>query len=208
MRQMPRDAVLVHGFQSGPHIWNHLEKVLQNSQVTPHPVDLQDTKRSIAENAKVVKNAIEGAPSGTTFDLVAHSMGGLVSRYYLKNLADEQRIQNFVALGTPNHGTSMAKWAQPWATSAGQMVPGSEFLGSLNAGTETPGGASYTTVAGTKDTTASKFSRLEQPNDGVVPAASVRLDGASNHQVHCTHSELYANKQAVDLTLKAIGLRS
>jgi len=38
------------------------------------------------------------------FNIVAHSMGGLVSRYYLQALDRDRRIHKLIVLGTPNRG--------------------------------------------------------------------------------------------------------
>jgi triacylglycerol lipase len=63
-------------------------------------------------------------------DIVAFSMGGLVSRYYLQELGGAQRCQSLTTLASPHHGTQTA-WLYP-SKGAIQMRPGSEFLSNLN----------------------------------------------------------------------------
>jgi len=46
-----------------------------------------------------------------SYDIVAHSMGGLVSRYYLTKSYGRNRIDKLVMLGTPNHGSYLANHA-------------------------------------------------------------------------------------------------
>lgn len=41
-------------------------------------------------------------------DVVAHSMGSLSSRYYLKNPGGTARVDEWVSIGGPNHGTYTA----------------------------------------------------------------------------------------------------
>jgi hypothetical protein len=46
----------------------------------------------------------EKIPKGE-FDIVAHSMGGVVSRIFLKNDPAKTRVNRFIALGTPHRGS-------------------------------------------------------------------------------------------------------
>ncbi len=65
-------------------------------------------------------------PPGQKFDLVAFSMGGLVARYYLQRLGGLERVDRFVTLSTPHHGTWMAyAIGNPGCR---QMRPRSPFL--------------------------------------------------------------------------------
>ena len=72
---------------------------------------------SIAENARIVAEYVEAVRQNTgaeRVDLVAHSLGGLISRYYVQNLMPVVEApglppvpaanQLFMA-GTPNGGT-------------------------------------------------------------------------------------------------------
>lgn len=59
-------------------------------------------------NAQYVKEAIDQATRETGHDkaiLIAHSMGGLVSRAYLESSDYEQDISALYTFGTPHHGT-------------------------------------------------------------------------------------------------------
>jgi triacylglycerol lipase len=84
--------------------------------------------------------ATTGAPK---VDLVTHSMGALSSRYYLKNLGGTSKVEDWVSLGGPNHGTEMIAFCI--YDGCKEMIPGSTFLQALNAGDETPGSVRYAT---------------------------------------------------------------
>ena len=45
------------------------------------------------------------AGHGKTIHIVAHSMGGLVSRYFIENLGGHEIVQHLIMLGTPNSGS-------------------------------------------------------------------------------------------------------
>jgi triacylglycerol lipase len=79
-------------------------------------------------------------------DIVGHSQGGLMPRYYVKELGGDAKVDDLVGLAPSNHGT-----VNPLAAPAGLTCPacrqqhaGSAFLQALNSGDESPGPVSYT----------------------------------------------------------------
>lgn len=91
-------------------------------------------------------------------DLVAHSEGGLVSRYYLKYLGGTGSVARLVTLGSPHYGTYVADIAKflglgscVGIVACQQMTIGSAFLNDLNAGDDTPGATRYTTFRTIQD---------------------------------------------------------
>ncbi|MFC7549229.1 esterase/lipase family protein [Plantactinospora sp. GCM10030261] len=98
------------------------------------------------------------ATGAAKVDLVAHSEGGLVSRYYLRNLGGTGSVGRYVSLGTPHYGTYVANIVAflGLGSCAGivacqQMTIGSSFLAALNSGDDTPGSVRYTTVRTVQD---------------------------------------------------------
>ncbi|MFG1654646.1 esterase/lipase family protein [Micromonospora sp. NPDC049275] len=101
---------------------------------------------------------VRASTGAATVDLVAHSEGGLVSRYYLKRLGGTASIGRYVSLGTPQYGTYVANIVAflGLGSCAGivacqQMTIGSGFLADLNAGDDTPGSVRYTTIRTLQD---------------------------------------------------------
>jgi triacylglycerol lipase len=141
-----------------------------------------DTTISNALIAQIIKTKVDSITSATgalKVDIISHSMGGLSSRYYAKSLGGSEKIDAWVSLGGPNHGTTTANFCG--LTSCVEMRPGSAFLTTLNTGDETPGSARYGT--------------WWTPCDQVTtPPESVILSGATNTQTACIgHSDLYLN---------------
>jgi triacylglycerol lipase len=97
-------------------------------------------------------------------------MGSLNSRWYIKFLGGESKIDEWVSLGGPNHGTETANAC--FTTSCSEMRIGSTFLSELNAGDETPGEVNY----GTWWSPCDEF---------INPDSSVSLTGATNTQTAC-----------------------
>lgn len=75
--------------------------------------DYENLNTTIEENARLLKQRLAdiglGANHGKQLDIVAHSMGGLVSRWLIEREGGNQMINHLVMLGTPNAGS-------PWST--------------------------------------------------------------------------------------------
>lgn len=63
--------------------------------------------------------------------IVAHSFGGLISRYYIQEMGGTQTVHDLVTVATPHHGTYLAHLGI--GKSSFQLEPGSAFLTELNA---------------------------------------------------------------------------
>ncbi len=57
-------------------------------------------------------------------DLVGHSQGGMMPRYYIKNLGGASKVDTLVGLAPSNHGTTL----EGLFTLAGYF-PGAQFVG-------------------------------------------------------------------------------
>jgi triacylglycerol esterase/lipase EstA (alpha/beta hydrolase family) len=75
--------------------------------------DYENLHTTIEENAQLLKKRLEavdlGANHGKKLQIVAHSMGGLVSRWFIEREGGNQIVQHLIMLGTPNAGS-------PWST--------------------------------------------------------------------------------------------
>jgi triacylglycerol esterase/lipase EstA (alpha/beta hydrolase family) len=129
---------------------------------------------------KEVKSHVESLLKTTgaeKVDIISHSMGSLNTRWYIKFDGGESKVDDWVSLGGPNHGTETAN-ACAFQVSCQEMEVGSKFLSELNAGDETPGIVNYGT--------------WWSPCDEIInPDESVILSGASNHKTAClSHTAL------------------
>ena len=141
-----------------------------------------DITQSAAQLASFV-NQVLGATGAAKVDLVGHSQGGMMPRYYLKFLGGAAKVQTLIGLAPSNHGTSLDGLATletelatvlPGVSSAlgaacqacAQQIAGSSFLTTLNAGGDTVTGPTYTVI--------------ETRNDEIVtPYTSAFLSGAN-----------------------------
>ncbi|OWL94628.1 hypothetical protein CBQ26_15145 [Deinococcus indicus] len=92
--------------------------------------DYESLNDGIAKNAADLKAAMEKvgltAGHGKTLHVVAHSMGGLVTRYFIEQLGGQQVVGKLVMLGTPNGGSPWTS-VQAWASTA--VAAGLNLLG-------------------------------------------------------------------------------
>ena len=74
--------------------------------------DYENLNTKIEDTARLLKNKLSqiglGDNHGKQFTIIAHSMGGLVSRYFIENEGGDKVVTKLIMLGTPNNGT-------PWA---------------------------------------------------------------------------------------------
>jgi triacylglycerol lipase len=177
--------VFVHGWNSSGTVWNTMVSRFGADGWTSAELNSwsYNTSQSNATTASQLSSLVSDVlrrTGATKVDLISHSMGGLSTRYYVKNLGGDAKVDDWVSLGGPNHGTDFAN-ACAWQTSCQEMRIGSSFLTALNSGDETPG----TPVYGT----------WWSPCDEIInPDSSVALSGAANTQTACMgHSDLYAD---------------
>jgi len=113
---------------------------------------LGDIADSAAVFAAFVADLLERTGADRV-DIVAHSQGGLIGRYFIKNLDGVDAVDSLVSLAAPHYGTRAANLADVlgFGSCAGivaceQMSVGSEFLAQLNDGDDTIGDVSYTNI--------------------------------------------------------------
>jgi triacylglycerol lipase len=111
--------VLVHGilgfdrlgFPDSPiSYFRGIAEALNNAgYMVPEPPALSSAG-SVKERAADVQNYLENheAVAGRQVHLIAHSMGGLDSRYAISHLRMADRVLSLTTLGTPHGGTSIA----------------------------------------------------------------------------------------------------
>lgn len=182
------DPILfVHGWSSSASTWNTMVGRFEKdgyakSQLRAYSYNTSQSNKTTAET--IVKSEVEKLKKETgasKVDIIAHSMGSLNSRWYIKFVSGgEANVDDWVSLGGPNHGTSTANFC--FSTACVEMRVGSTFLSELNAGDETPGAVNYGT--------------WWSPCDEIInPDSSVPLVGATNTETACiSHGALTTNE--------------
>jgi triacylglycerol lipase len=164
--------VFVHGYGRTADDWSFMIAQFKAAGWTDaelHTVSygVLQSNVSIADMIKTKVDSILSHTSASKVDIVAHSMGSLSSRYYIRNLGGDAKVDAWVSLGGPNHGTSTSN--DCGLTPCLEMRLNSSFLTALNSGDETPGNVRYATW----------WSPIDQT---ILPNSSVLLTGAANTQ--------------------------
>lgn len=133
--------LLVHGYRCNAAIWAGFVLMLRRSGYVVRTVTLEPLHAGIDTQADALATFIAGAGLPKRFTIVAHSMGGLVARAYVRRYG-ASRLERLITIASPHRGTVLAALGQGHA--AQDMHPGSPFLAALWAARDTlaviPGG--------------------------------------------------------------------
>ncbi|WP_326669912.1 esterase/lipase family protein [Streptomyces canus] len=191
----PRPVVLVHGtFANSVDNWLALAPYLENRDYCVFSFDygqlsgvplfygLGPIDKS-AEQLKTFVDKVLAATGAPETDLVGHSQGGLMPRYYLKFLGGAAKVNALVGIAPDNHGTTLSGITNllPYfpgiqdlltthTPALADQVVGSPFLTKLNEGGDTVPGVTYTVLA-------TKYDEV------VTPYRSQFLSGSGVHNV-------------------------
>lgn len=121
MREVPAagriPAVLVHGWNSHPGIWNKLSPLLDGAGIPAWKFDhtrLRDrtmTDVAVALGEFVTAKRQETGYEGDV-DVVCHSVGTCAARYFLEVLdgtTRRARVRQLIGIGPPNNGSALAE---------------------------------------------------------------------------------------------------
>jgi triacylglycerol esterase/lipase EstA (alpha/beta hydrolase family) len=170
--------LFVHGYTSNAATWNTMISRFQADgfhDLYAYTFSSSQSNATIAQAVGQRVAEIKAATGAAKVDIITHSMGGLSSRYYLKNLGGTVHVDDWVSIAGPNHGTTWA-YGCFFFSPCNQMIPGSSFLNQLNSGDETPGAVNYGTWWSSCD-------------ELINPDTSTILSGATNTASGClSHS--------------------
>lgn len=107
-----RPVLLVHGFIDNRSVFVLLRRSLRQSgrqhveglNYSLLTCDIPTAARSLGDHVR----EICARTGHRRVDLVGHSLGGLIARYYVQRLGGDARVHTLVTLGTPHGGTRAA----------------------------------------------------------------------------------------------------
>lgn len=163
----PRPVVLLHGFVDNRSVFVLLRRALaragrgrdrvESLNYSPLTCDLRTAAELLARQV----SELLARTGHREVDLVGHSLGGLIARYYVQRLGGDVRVRTLVMLGTPHSGTTFGSLADAHPL-VRQMRPGSEVLRELAGPTP-----------GCRTRFVSFWSDLDQI---MIPVETARLD--------------------------------
>lgn len=127
-------VLMIHGyFQNASNYWLMKARLRRDGWSHLYTLTLSPPWASITVLSQQVKAKIDKILDKTgakKVDIVAHSMGGLVSRYYIKRLMGDKNVSRLITLASPLAGTYTAYLGI--GSCAREMCPGSKFLKDLD----------------------------------------------------------------------------
>lgn len=163
----PYPVILVPGtFESMAKNWSTLSPYLKSKGYCVFALNYGETNgvyatAPVAESAKELApfvDAVRAATGAKKVDLVGHSQGGMMPRYYMGFLGGAKNVRHLVGIAPSNHGTKGVIAPPPGfipppdytalgcAACADQQA-GSAFMQKLNSIGDTVAGPSYTVLS-------------------------------------------------------------
>jgi triacylglycerol esterase/lipase EstA (alpha/beta hydrolase family) len=224
----PYPVVLVHGTlanmndnwqAASPILANHGYCVFAFNYGGSSPASVLQGTGDIAASAQQLAafvNEVLAATGAAKVDLVGHSQGGMMPRYYINFLGGAARVATFVALAPSNYGTTLDGLTQlgrqlsiimpingalsTVCTACVQQEEGSAFLRTLNA-SPTVAGVNYTVIESVDDEVVTPYT------NAFLPAAANVTNITVNRQCvldSSDHLEIAADPVALADMLNAL----
>ncbi|MEU6122959.1 alpha/beta fold hydrolase [Streptomyces sp. NPDC047123] len=137
--RLPRDdrppVLLLHGFIDNRSVFVLLRRALsrhgghrrvESLNYSPLTCDIRGAAELLGRHVEELCERTGHA----RVDIVGHSLGGLIARYYTQRLGGDARVRTLVTLGTPHSGTRVAPLADAHPI-VRQMRPGSDVIDEL-----------------------------------------------------------------------------
>lgn len=127
-----RGVIFVHGFFCNRGLWNPWMASLRSIGIPFVAVNLEPVFGSIDNYAEMIEAAVQRLELVTTMApvVIAHSMGGLAVRVWLRGDGNTARVHHVVTIGTPHRGTWLARFGR--TVNGKQMRVNSAWLKALS----------------------------------------------------------------------------
>jgi pimeloyl-ACP methyl ester carboxylesterase len=217
----PRPVVMVHGFNANYTTWTTylapggyltelgLEGFAVGDGQAPGVMETGSLKdpfkrtKTIAQNAGILGAYIDHVQDMTgaeKVDLLVHSMGGIISRYFIDRVMTEEDVAQLIILGSPMGGSSCAILP----ASLGMMLPAtleiqpSYMVNVFNQQIVHRKGVPFHALAGTKLLEAVSSPCTPVPSDVVVTLDSAKAIPMPVEEIPLLHTELNTSRVVFD----------
>jgi pimeloyl-ACP methyl ester carboxylesterase len=192
-------VLLLHGYGCNSGYWAHLAARLDAAGISHATLDLEPLTGDIDGFADAIEEGatrLRRAAGAQQVIVVAHSMGGLAARAWLRRHGSAQAAR-VITLGTPHHGTCLAAFGI--GINAAQM---------RRAGVDGPACVWLSELAAHEDAaTRACITSIYTHHDNIVaPQTSGHLEGARNIDLGGVgHVALGRNRRVLALVMDEIG---
>jgi triacylglycerol esterase/lipase EstA (alpha/beta hydrolase family) len=217
----PRPVVMVHGFNANYKTWDaylgpqgylaelglagfavgdgQVPGVMETGSIT----DPLKRTNSMAQNAVILGEYIDHVQEATgaeKVDLLVHSMGGMISRYYIDRVMTNDNVAQLIILGSPMAGSACSILP----ASLGMMLPAtleiqpSYMVGVFNQQIIRRQGVPFYALAGTKLLEKVESPCTPVPSDVVVTVDSVKAIPMPVEEIALLHTELNTSREVFE----------
>jgi pimeloyl-ACP methyl ester carboxylesterase len=213
VRVAPRPVVLVHGFLSNPETWEPylgaegflaalgLRGFAVGDEQVPGRLNTgnilapAERTNTVGQNAEILGQylaAVKQKTGAQMVDLVVHSMGGMISRYYIDRVMKDRDVAQLIMLGSPMGGSDCAVLpaALGFYLPAAIEIRESYMRGVFNQQITRRHGIEFYDLGGTAILEPFKSPCTSVPNDTVVSFGSINAIPLQSGQFDVIHSEL------------------
>jgi triacylglycerol esterase/lipase EstA (alpha/beta hydrolase family) len=163
-----RPIILLHGFMLTQTSWLVLGHRLRRRGLGPLYAttyySLQSVRTSAEQLAAFVEE-VRARHGAERVDIIAHSMGGVVARYFIERLGGAQHLGQLITIASPHKGTLMGRYGL--VPGARDLVADSSLLAELAAPQP---GLPYTSIWSRSDSVI-----LPQSSSSLAPAGEDRV---------------------------------
>lgn len=198
-------VVLIHGLIRSSREMQRFTEACENAGYLPVPFTYPSTRITIPEAGRMLHDVIAGLEGVTRVHIVAHSMGGIVTRSYCQQF-DEPRLGRIVMLGVPNNGAELAEvlrynvWLR-WLMGPGAVELRVDPQGLVSRLPAPP--TEFATIAGARLDGQGWNPILPGDDDGTVTVARAHLAGATDSiNIPVMHPLLTRDPGVIELTLR------
>ena len=205
-------VILVHGIGCSASIFRKHQAVFSKEGYTVIPFQYPSTRIKIESSAEYLNRMITSLDGISEINIIAHSMGGLVSRAWFAKYTDP-RMNRFIMMGTPNKGARLAKRFHNFSAFRLLLGPAGEQMAVLtkkNAKIQKQFAVpqmEFAIIAGGKNDHKGYSTLIPGDDDGRVSTESAKLSGAADFcQVSCQHMSLINNTKVVEMCKNFIAI--
>jgi triacylglycerol esterase/lipase EstA (alpha/beta hydrolase family) len=180
-------AILLHGILKSRTDMQKIGRTLERDGYTPHNITYPSRQQSLEDLTTYLHTKLKGIPASDTIHFVGHSMGGLLTRYYIHRY-HPKNLGRVVMLSTPNTGSEFADKLKstPILRSLYKSIYGPAGQ-QLSIDHHHPDTITYPLgiIAGTRSINPLSPIFLPRkhigPHDGMVPVTRTKIDGMADH---------------------------
>jgi len=181
-------VIVLHGIARTNKQTHLLAKRIADAGYEVYNINYPSTEYTIEELVEYLHNEFQKyeIKEKPKVNIVAHSMGGLLTRAYLKEYPMEN-LNRIVMISTPNHGSEVVDFFKDWKIYTNIFGPAGQQLGTNDEEVQKLFSSlddyEFSVIAGGRSFNPIFSAMLDGPDDGAVSVESTKLEGMKDHIV-------------------------